>query len=193
MIDLTPAADQLSEVVRGVRDDQLDAPTPCPDYTLGALLDHVGRLARAFAAAAAKSTSGPNMEAPTGDAAHLPDDWRTRIPDDLAALGEAWRDPDAWEGSTHVGGGEAPASVVGHVAVNELIVHGWDVARATGQPFDATPELVEACFVFIDPISQPGMEPARGEAFGPVVEVDEERSRLDQLLGRNGRDPSWGV
>lgn len=59
MVELGPAAEQLAALVRGVRDDQLAASTPCPDYTLGDLLDHVGRVALAFAAAAAKATSGP--------------------------------------------------------------------------------------------------------------------------------------
>jgi uncharacterized protein (TIGR03086 family) len=191
MIDLEPATNCMAELVRGVRDDQLGAATPCPDYTLGDLLDHVGRLALAFAAAAAKATSGPNMEMPTGDASHLADDWRTRIPADLGRLAEAWRDPGAWEGTTRIAGGEASASVVGQFALNELVVHGWDVARATGQHFDVDAEVVEACLRAIDPISQPGMEQAREPAFGPVIDVGDDRPRLDQLLGCNGRDPGW--
>ena len=56
LIDLRPAADRLAAIVRGVRDDQLDAPTPCPEYTVGDLLDHIGGLAKAFTWAATKES-----------------------------------------------------------------------------------------------------------------------------------------
>jgi uncharacterized protein (TIGR03083 family) len=48
--DLGPAAARLVDLLAGIKDDQLGAPTPCPDYTLGDLLDHVGSLALAFTA-----------------------------------------------------------------------------------------------------------------------------------------------
>jgi uncharacterized protein (TIGR03086 family) len=191
MVNLEPAAEHLAALVRGVRDDQLEAPTPCPDYALGDLLDHVGRLALAFTAAAAKATSGANMEAPSGDASRLGDDWRTRIPADLSSLAAAWRDAAAWDGTTRIGGAEAPAAVVGHVAVNELVVHGWDVARASEQPFDADANLVAACFEFIGPLSEPGMEQHRQPAFGPVVDVTDGAPSLARLLALNGRDAGW--
>ena len=192
MIDLGPAADRLAAVVREVRDEQLSAPTPCPDYALGDLLDHVGGLALAFAAAAEKSTDGVNASAPPpGDASKLGDDWRTRISDDLTAMAAAWRDPDAWDGMTRIAGGEAPGGVVGNVAVNELVAHGWDVARASGQQFDADQASLDASFEFISSISAPEMAEHRGPAFGPVVDVAGERSRLDQLMALNGRDPDW--
>lgn len=193
MVDLRPAAEQLAALVSGVRDDQLEASTPCGGYQLGDLLDHVGRLALAFAAAATKATApdGLNMQMPSGDAARLGDDWRKQVPADLTLLAAAWRAPDAWEGMTHIAGFEAPAGDVGQTAVNELVVHGWDVARATAQAFEPDADMVEACFEFAELISQPGMEQAREPAFGPVVDVDDDRTRLDQLLALNGRDPDW--
>ena len=54
MIDLTPAARQMAALIEGVRDDQLTDPTPCPDYTVGDLVEHVGGLALAFTNAARK-------------------------------------------------------------------------------------------------------------------------------------------
>ena len=51
-----PAARQLATLVRGVTDEQLDAPTPCPEYTVGDLLDHIGGLAKAFTWAATKES-----------------------------------------------------------------------------------------------------------------------------------------
>jgi uncharacterized protein (TIGR03083 family) len=65
-VDLGPAALRLAELVARVTDDELAKPTPCPAYTLGDLIDHVGGLALAFTAAARKE-SGPRVEqAPSG-------------------------------------------------------------------------------------------------------------------------------
>ena len=135
-IDLKPAVERTADVVRGVRDDQLEGRTPCPAYTVGDLLDHVGGLSFAFTAAATKDVAETGDQAPSADASRLGDDWRTRIPADLAALADAWRDPEAWTGMTKAGGVDLPGEVAGLVALNEVVIHGWDVARASGQPYD---------------------------------------------------------
>ena len=67
---------------------------------------------------------------------HLDPDWRRVLPQRLDELAEAWRDPAAWQGMTEAGGLEMPGEVTGAVATNELLIHGWDLARATGQPYD---------------------------------------------------------
>src|SRR6266849_3394556 len=135
MYDLNPATRMLASLVAKVGDAQLGAPTPCPEYTVGDLLDHIGGVAVAFASAARKE-NGPNASPPPlGERARLGDDWRTRIPQDLAVLGDAWAEPGAWEGVTKIAGMEMPATVVGTVGLNEVVAHGWDLARATGQPF----------------------------------------------------------
>jgi uncharacterized protein (TIGR03086 family) len=191
VLNLEPAAQHLATLVAGVRDDQLDAPTPCPDYSLGDLLDHVAGVALAFAAAGAKER-GPNMEPPRiGDRSRLGDDWRTQIPVDLEALPSAWRDARAWEGNTWIAGMEMPAETIGRVGLDELVVHGWDVARASGQRFDADPASIAGSLEFIEPISAPGMEAARAPAFGDVIEPAEGASALDRLLALTGRDPAW--
>ncbi|MGH3797517.1 MAG: maleylpyruvate isomerase N-terminal domain-containing protein [Pseudonocardiaceae bacterium] len=51
-VDLQPATRRMADLINGVRDDQLGGPTPCPAYSLGDLLDHVGGLTLAFTAAA---------------------------------------------------------------------------------------------------------------------------------------------
>ncbi|HWW53712.1 MAG TPA: maleylpyruvate isomerase N-terminal domain-containing protein, partial [Acidimicrobiales bacterium] len=98
LMDLGPAARQMAELISGVPDGLLDRPTPCPAYTLGDLVDHVGGLTLAFTAAATKATGDTGSHGPSGDATRLGDDWRTRIPQGLTTLAEAWRDPAAWTG-----------------------------------------------------------------------------------------------
>src|SRR3954466_6827442 len=96
LVGLAPAASRMAVLIGGIRADQLDGPTPCRDYTLADLLDHVGRVVAAFAAAARKELTAAASQDAAGDASRLASDWRTRIPRDLDTLVEAWRDPAAY-------------------------------------------------------------------------------------------------
>lgn len=191
MIDLEPAAQRMAALIRGVPDRALDRPTPCPAYTLGDLVEHVGGLALAFTAAAAKRTGELGSQPPSGDRRRLPGDWRDRIPRDLAAMAEAWRDPAAWTGMTRAGGIDLPGDVAGVVALDELVVHGWDVARASGQPYDGDASSLEAVHGFVAGLAAPGQEAIRGGIFGPVVAVPAGARLLDRVIGLTGRDPAW--
>jgi uncharacterized protein (TIGR03086 family) len=190
-VDLEPAARRLADLVAGVPDELLDAPTPCPAYTLGDLVEHVGGAASAFTGAAVKDLGDATSQGPSGNASRLGDDWRTRIPRDLAALADAWRDPDAWTGMTKAGGVDLPGEVAGLVALDEIVVHGWDVARATGQAYDCDTPSLEAVNAFVSQFSEPGQEEARAGLFGPVVEVPDDAPLLDRVIGLTGRDPAW--
>ncbi|MFL6241612.1 MAG: TIGR03086 family metal-binding protein [Acidimicrobiia bacterium] len=190
-VDLEPAARRLADLVGRVPDELLDAPTPCPAYTLGDLVDHVSGAALAFTGAAVKDTGDVTSQAPSGDASRLGDDWQTRIPRDLVALAAAWRDPDAWTGMTKAGGVELPGEVAGLVALDEIVVHGWDVARATGQAYDCDAASLEAVQAFVSQFSEPGQEEMRAGLFGPVVEVPEDAPLLERVIGLTGRDPAW--
>jgi len=191
LVDLEPAARRLGDLIGGVPEELLDAPTPCPAYTVGDLVDHVGGAALAFTGAAVKDTGDATSQGPSGDASRLSDDWRTRIPRDLAALADAWRDPEAWTGMTKAGGVDLPGEVAGLVALDELVVHGWDVARATGEAYEVDVPSLEAVQAFVAQFSQPGMEEARAGLFGPVIEVPEDAPLLDRVIGLTGRDPAW--
>ena len=139
-------------------------------------------LALAFTAAAAKDRGPLTGSAPSGNAARLGEDWRTRIPRNLSAMATAWRDPAAWTGMTQAGGGDLPGEVAGLAGVDELVVHAWDIARASGQKLTADPAAVEAAHGFLA---------AAGGPFGPVVAVHAERPLLDRVIGLAGRDPDW--
>jgi uncharacterized protein (TIGR03086 family) len=190
MHDLEPATRTLAGIVGGVRDDQLSAPTPCRDTSLGDLLDHVDGLALAFTAAASKSPLEGGSQPPSPDGSRLVPDWRQRIPDRLAALAGAWRDQDAWTGMTQAGGVDLPGEVAGLVAIDEVVVHGWDIAVASGQDYDCEDGLLEAAFEFVrasvaeNPQGTPGL-------FGPPVPVADDAPLLERLIGLTGRDPSW--
>ena len=142
--DLEPATRQMGKLLGELSDDQLDQPTPCPDYLLGDLVEHVGGAALGFAAAARKDRGEMTARAPAGDGSRLADGWRVDIARHMTGLAESWRNPDAWTGMTRVGGIELPGEVAGLFALDEVVIHGWDIAVASGQPFECEPELLEA-------------------------------------------------
>lgn len=185
MIDLEPATTRLAGVIASVADDDLTKPTPCPDATVGDLIDHIRTFSVAFTRSARKE--GRDGPPPKADAANLPPDWRQSTAEALQTLATVWAQPDAWEGMSHAGPLELPAEVAGLVAVDELIVHGWDIAVATGQPYDASGDTVAAAISFVANFEAP----RDGGLFGPIVEVPEDAAPLDQLLGLTGRDPHW--
>ena len=185
-VDLGPAAERVAALLPGVRDDRLDAPTPCPDMTVGELLGHLIGLSEAFRGGAEKA---PDPGAPPATPPALAPDWRTALPARLDALTAAWRMPAARDGSTSVGGVEMPAAMVAVVALDELVLHGWDLARATGQPYEPDPASVEACLTFVAPTATPEGVPG---LFGPPVPVPDDAPALDRLLGLSGRDPAGG-
>jgi uncharacterized protein (TIGR03086 family) len=191
--NLGPAAQRLADLIARVEDDELDKPTPCPAYTLGDLIEHVGGIALAFTAAAQKDTAEASERGPAGDASRLPADWRTRIPRDLATLGRAWEQPDAWTGMTRLAGDDAPAEMAGLSLADELVVHGWDVARATGQPYDCEPELAETARSFLVMFASPDAPAGPEVPFGPSRQVPEGASLLDGVLALAGRDPDWSA
>jgi uncharacterized protein (TIGR03086 family) len=184
--DLAPATAETARIVAAVRDDQLTEPTPCTGTTVGAMLDHLLGLTTAFRMAAGKVRPEGG---PSADAAKLAEDWRTRLPEQLDALARAWHAPEAWDGITEAGGVQMPASAMGVVALNEVLVHGWDVAVATGQEYRHDRASVQACREMVGDRTDAIDEPEG--LFGPVVPVPDDAPPFDRLLGQTGRDPGW--
>jgi uncharacterized protein (TIGR03086 family) len=190
-IDLGPAARRLADLVANVADEDLARPTPCPAYTLGDLIEHVGGMAIAFMAAAHKEYDARTDQPPPGDAARLSAGWRERIPQDLRALGLAWQEPTAWQGMTRIGGRDSPAETVGLVLADELAVHGWDVARTSKQPYTCEPDVLEAARQFLELFASPDAPSGPEVAFGPATVLLPEAPLLDRVVALAGRDPGW--
>jgi uncharacterized protein (TIGR03086 family) len=175
MFDLGPATAEMTRLVSGVRDDQLDAATPCSEWTVADLLAHVHQFATVFTDNARKMPAQP----PNG----LVDDWRAAIPHTLGELADAWRQESAWQGQVSAGGVDMSAADNAVVAIEELTSHAWDLARATGQDIqvdDAQLDQVDRFFGLF------------GEGpFGLVAQAPEGATRLDRTLARTGRDPRW--
>jgi uncharacterized protein (TIGR03086 family) len=182
--DLGPAAARLAGIIANIPDDALGAPTPCADYTVADLLDHVAGAAVAFRAAAIKQP----LDAPSNvDGRNLAPDWRTRIPTDLSALVDPWRASEAWEGMTRVGGIDLPASIAGVVALDELVIHGWDLAVANGQDGRCDVPGLDAVYETVQSFRAGGLD----GIFGPEVAVAPDAPLFDRILGVTGRNPAW--
>jgi uncharacterized protein (TIGR03086 family) len=171
---LTSAAvEPARRVVAAIGPDQLDRPTPCPDFDVRALIGHLLEWGPALVAAgyrAEPTTSYPDLDGY------------------LDAIAAAWGRPQAWTGTASLGGHEMPATTMGGMVLGEVVVHGWDLARASGQPVDWPEELLDFLCAEVDRTGEQGR--AMG-VYGPVVPVPPEASTLDRLIGLTGRDPGW--
>ncbi|MFJ9898007.1 TIGR03086 family metal-binding protein [Streptomyces sp. NPDC091280] len=189
IFDLGPQTRVVARLVAGVTDEQLTDVTPCPGTAVRNMLGHLLGLSVAFRDAAHKDLGVMTDTAPDSAASDPGPGWREDLPRVLDALAEAWRDPAAWTGMTRAGGIDLPGAVAAAVAVDELVIHGWDLAVATGRPYEPDPVALQASYDFLLAAAQ---DPSRGGGiFGPVVPVPEDAPLLDRALGLSGRDPGW--
>ncbi|MEV4945505.1 TIGR03086 family metal-binding protein [Streptomyces sp. NPDC053755] len=187
-IDLGAAAARVARLAEHIDDRQLGDPTPCPQYAVREVLAHVASLSVAFRDAARKDFGAATGTPPGSVRPVLRDGWRTELPQALEELVAAWREPGAWEGDTQAGGVALPAAVMGRVALDELLIHGWDLARATGQAYEPDAEELAVSEALLTP--EEGASPEDG-FFGPVVPVPPDAPLLDRVIGLSGRHPDW--
>ncbi|MGW7569718.1 TIGR03086 family metal-binding protein [Streptomyces tendae] len=188
-LDLGPQTRILARLADGVRDDRLADPTPCPDLAVRNLLGHLTGLAVAFRDAARKDL-GPTTD--TSPEASVPDvgtGWREELAKVLGELADAWREPDAWTGMTRAGGIDLPGAVAGAVVADELVIHGWDLARATGQEYAPDPAALQAAYGLLAAAAEESDRDAG--MFGPVVPVPADAPLLERAVGLSGRNPGW--
>jgi uncharacterized protein (TIGR03086 family) len=189
MLDLRAQTLVVVRLAAGVRDEQLGAGTPCPDYAVRHLLGHLTHLSVAFRDAGRKELGLTTDTSPGVATPDIGPGWREELPKVLDELAEAWRDPAAWTGMTRAGGVDLPGAVAGAVTADELVIHGWDLARATGQEYEPDPAALRASYAFLRSAAD---APDRGNGiFGPVVPVPEAGPLLDRAVGLSGRDPGW--
>jgi uncharacterized protein (TIGR03086 family) len=182
------AVDATLDVVQGVQPDRFGSPTPCPEFDVRRLLCHlVAWMGEPSLAAATKQQpSGPPDD--ERDVTAEPG-WAERFAATARAAAVAWSEPAAWEGSTSLSGTQPmPASFVGGLVYGEYLLHGWDLAVATGGKLVLDDELAEALLAQLSVMADTARQ---YNAFGPEVPVPASAPPLDRALGLAGRDPSW--
>lgn len=180
------AARTAIEVVGKVEDEQLELLTPCQNWNVRTLANHLVFWA-AFRSevAARKQTPPPERES---DVDLITGDWVGTFEHQVHRAVAAWGEPGALEGMTAVAGGQTPAPVIAQMLVGELVVHGWDLAKATGQELTVDPEVADATHATVVLFAEMGLE---AQIFGDPVAVPDSAPVLDKALALSGRDPYW--
>lgn len=117
-------------------------------------------------------------------------DWVGRLRVNLDAVGRGWSRPEAWAGEAEVGGSSLPRTMLGEMALVEVAVHGWDVARALGRTLELAPDVGSAADRVVGASAALGRQMG---AYGPEVAVPGTATGLDRALAKAGRDPAWAV
>lgn len=165
-----------------------DEPTPCSDWTVAQLLDHVIDEHRWTA----PLLSGASLDAATTAVAALPTPDGDRDPvwqEAAASSASAWSADGAVGRMVHLGRGPTPARQYLHEMIFDLCVHSWDLGQATRTSHRLPADLVDAVYEMTLGWSETlGSAPA---LFAPPVPVPDDAPVLDRLIGLTGRDPSW--
>jgi uncharacterized protein (TIGR03086 family) len=168
-------------LIEGVRDEQWGLPTPCPDYDVRALVDHIVGWLQAFAA-------GVNARAHEGDPTAFRSDAPAKDFEAAAAdLVAGWRSVPAGR-PVRIASNDVPQEMAFAVTLMEYVTHGLDLAAATGQaaPFDDA--VLETTLAAARTTLPPRYRGA-GKAFGDEVPVADDAPAVDRLLGFMGRQP----
>jgi uncharacterized protein (TIGR03086 family) len=180
-------AARFEELILGVGSDAWASQSPCQDWTARDVVDHVVGMHAAMLAPLGRSL-GPESSA-AGGPIYAFTSARARLQhalDDPAVAGTACDTPTGTlTFAEHV---DAALSV-------DLVVHGWDLARATGQDDTIQAEDLHLLWPIAGAIPEqfrvPGAFRPGLVVFGPQVEVAADAPLQHKILGMYGRDPAW--
>ena len=182
---LRPAAAEFLRIAAAV--PGLTAPTPCAGYDVRGLLNHLLYWGP-WLIAAGRRSDPPSPGGGEAEAALVSADWRADLEKQTETLVEVFGTPSAWTGMTALGTAPMPSAVVGAMVLGEFVLHGWDLARASGQQLRCAPEAATA--VYESAVAMGDQARSMG-VYGPVVAVAAGASPLERALGAAGRDPAW--
>lgn len=181
---LSDATRPLPTIVDAAAGLPLDRPTPCTAWTTGDLVRHLLFWAPLLAAAGRRSEPVPVAVSETEMSL---DGWPERLVTAHADVASAWSDPAAWTGTTTMGAPEPmPAQMIGGMVLGELVLHGWDLARAAGVEPVWSDEVLAATAQAVDAMAEMG----RGMGiFADAVPLTDDAPLLDRIVAASGRDP----
>jgi uncharacterized protein (TIGR03086 family) len=176
---LARALEATGELVAGVADGQWDSPTPCADWTVRDLVAHLVSGNQATTQVLRGETPLPPGGGPSGS--ELQRSWPQAASDLVAAFGA----PGVLAKTFTVPFGTVPGPVALNLRLTETLVHGWDLARATGQHASFPADLIDGALAFSRGALS-GVPPARSPV-GPPQPVPDGAPAIDQLAGLLGR------
>jgi uncharacterized protein (TIGR03086 family) len=163
-------------VIARITPEQLTNPTPCEKWDVQAIIDHLIDNARWFAAAMGR----PERDDQTPDSRDLEATYRAAA----AEVQLAMQADGASEVLLDTRLGEMPAGVMYTIGMTDNLLHGWDLAVATGQDATIDPDLIAATTAFVQPAVEAGMTSG---AYAPALPVDPNASAQERLIALVGR------
>lgn len=171
---------RLVAIVDEIEPSQLGNPTPCRDFSVRGVLDHMIGLGGAFSYLF-RGEEPPASEAP---------DRRDGVPAAefagvMESLLQAVHAPGAMERTISAPVGEMPGEAFARLVAFDGLIHGWDLATSTGQHYDPPSEVVEAVDRFARTAITPEMRD--GHMFAKPTPVPDGATRLESLVAFSGR------
>lgn len=171
----------LNGLVAPLDDNELlAASTPCDSYNVGQILEHMVSGATNFAAAfrGTEPVGGPTP-------ANLVANLVAAFPIAMAELQDAMRSPGAMERTVAAPFGEVPGETFARFVALDGLVHGWDIATATSQPYDPPADVVSS----VDDFARQaiGAEMRDGDTFANATQAPAGASPIERLVAFTGR------
>jgi uncharacterized protein (TIGR03086 family) len=184
---MAAAAAEAARVVAGAANTKtLEQPTPCTDWDLRTLLNHMilwtsySAERRAYGESVAEELMSKDFTAEPG--------YAQAYQAQLAKAVDAWSKPEAWAGDRNVMGSATPAADIAAMLIAEMVLHGWDIAEATGQDYRCDDAVARNVLKTVE---------AQGElfrqyqGFAAIVPVPDDATAFDRALALSGRDPGY--
>lgn len=175
------------DIVAGVREEDLHEATPCAEWDVAMLLDHLIAELDVFN----RVSSGEPLDLVADIDPKAPDNAGNGWPDPterfarLAAESrDIWSRPGALEQSYKTSRSEVPGGALIMISLIDTLVHGWDLAKATGQSTGMPEDAAEAALAFTTKMMKD-----KRIGFGDPVPVPDDASVTDRLVGWLGRQP----
>jgi uncharacterized protein (TIGR03086 family) len=184
--EMASAATEDARVVAGAEGHELTAATPCTDWDLHTLLNHAILWTAYSAERRARDEPLPDGLTETDFVAQP--GYAQAYAAQLDQAVTAWSDPGAWTRELNMMGSPTPSDGVGALLLAEMVLHGWDIARATGQDFHCDGPVLAAAAQAVDDNAELFRQ---YQGFAAVVPMPPGASAFDQLLAASGRDPAW--
>ncbi|TDC62149.1 TIGR03086 family protein [Actinomadura sp. GC306] len=175
-------AAEAARIARGVPQDRLTDPTPCGEYDLRTLVNHLvlytshGLEHRALRKELPEELTERDFTAGDG--------WAQDYAEQIDRAVAAWADPAVWEGE--ISG--TPAADTAAMLILEMALHGWDVAKATGQEYRVSADTGRFVLKTVEKNAEMYRE---YEGFAAPAPVAEDAAPFERAVAASGRDPRW--
>ncbi|HKD99326.1 MAG TPA: TIGR03086 family metal-binding protein [Micromonosporaceae bacterium] len=184
---LRRAVDQMSSVIGAAGQDNADRPTPCANWDVRTLAEHVIMDVEQFTVAAAGERPDWSRPRPSVDG-----DWRQAFDAKAPGLLGQWSKVADFDTPVTLPIGAVPLSFVVKQQMAEFAVHAWDLARATGQQPSWDDEVAGTALAWSRTTLKPEFR-GEGKAFGPAWPEPPGAEPTAALVAWFGRDPGWSA